>query len=192
MPGVSESRWPHIGQEELFDLWRKHGPGFIHLDNPDRDLLQIRDTFLTWLVYKGVELGRPEEVRIGKRARIQAVKLVQRGVEAEALVTLTLNGRFAEATQVGFSSGDDLLKLPAQATLSALNKLIPVVGFDVEWATTASRGDGLSVALVSISDSADHLIGACSVEGSLPEAGAKAAMAAINRRAEIAAAMMGI
>lgn len=195
---LNDTKWPHIGQEELTALWHHHAPAFIRLDDLERDLPRVRDTFLSWLAYKGVDLGgRPTE-RLGKRIRIERVSLTNQGDQALTEVVLSLKGETAEGHRKGSPLHDEIIRQSAEATLDAINALIPVVEFGLEQAFTAG-GNGqeiMEIAVVVVRDpeggTSERYVGACPITASVPEAGAKATMAAINRRTEIAAAMLGI
>ena len=195
---TTSDRWPHIGPDQLRLLWEKHAPNFIRLDNVDEDLPRFRETFLTWLTYRGVlGLGSKTEDRIGKRARIERVHLAYRGPEAQTEVALSFDGNSFAATRWGPPLPEQLIRSSAEATLEALAHLLPVLNFNVEHAV--SVGNPISptgqIALVQVREPDDitgqSYLGACSVSASLTEAAAKATLAAINRRAEIAAAMIG-
>lgn len=192
---LNSSRWPQIGREELLTLWRQHAPDFLTIDDMDRDLPRIRDTFLAWLQYKGVDLGQEGGVRLGKRARIERVALTRRGEIAETVVAMSLGSRSAEASREGHGSTDEVIRLTAEATLDALNDLLPVVAFGVEQVYNINSDPIHQIAMVVVKDPEssgnDRFVGAAQIHASVPEAAAKATMAAINRRAEIAAAMLG-
>lgn len=191
-------RWPHIGPDQLRMLWEKHAPDFIRLDNVDEDLPRFRETFLTWLTYKGiVGLGVRTEDRIGKRARIERVHLAYRGPETQTEVALSFGGNIFAATRWAPPLPEQLIRSAAEATLEALAHLLPVLSFSVEHAV--SVGNPISptgqIAIVQVREpegiTGERYLGACAVSASLTEAAAKATLAAINRRAEIAAAMIG-
>lgn len=194
---LTSTRWPHIGQEELLTLWHRHAPGFIRIDDVERDLPRVRDTFLSWLSYKGVDLGGESTERLGKRIRIERVSLTNQGGEALTEVVLSLKGQEAEGHRRGSPLHDEIIRQSAEATLDAINTLIPVVGFGLEQVFTAG-GNGQDIAEIAVvvvrdpeSGPSGRYVGACPITASVPEAGAKATMAAINRRTEIAAAMLG-
>lgn len=195
---LNKIRWPHIGQEELLALWHQHTPGFIRLDDVERDLPRVRDTFLSWLSYKGVDLGVNPSERVGKRLRIERVSLTKKGEEALTEVVLSLKGEMAEGHRRGSPLHDEIIRQSAEATLDAINELIPVVSFGLEQAFTAggNRQDLARIAIVVVRDPesghSERYVGACPITASVPEAGAKATMSAVNRRTEIAAAMLGI
>lgn len=195
---LNSTRWPHIGQEELLTLWQRHAPGFIRIDDVERDLPRVRDTFLSWLAYKGVDLGGDPTERLGKRIRIERVSLTNQGDQALTEVVLSLKGEMAEGHRKGSPLHDEIIRQSAEATLDAINALIPVVAFGLEQAFTAG-GNGQEIAQIAVvvvrdpeSGPSQRYVGACPITASVPEAATKATMAAINRRTEIAAAMLGI
>lgn len=177
-------------------LWQQHAPDFLMVDDLERDLPRIRDTFLAWLQYKGVDLGQDAPVRLGKRARIDRVAFTRRGESAETRVAMSLGSRSTEAVRTGNGSTDEIIRLTAEATLEAINGLLPVVAFGIEHVYNINHNPVHQIAMVVVKDPEssghDRFIGAAQIHASVPDAAAKATMAAINRRAEIAAAMLGV
>lgn len=177
-------------------LWQQHAPDFLMIDDVDRDLPRIRDTFLAWLQYKGVDLGQDSPARLGRRARIERVAFTRKGDTAETRVALSLGSRSTEASRVGNGTTDEIIRLTAEATLEAINGLLPVVAFGVEHVYNINHNPIHQIAMVVVKDPEssghDRFVGAAQIQASVPDAAAKATMAAINRRAEIAAAMLGI
>lgn len=191
-------RWPHVGPDQLRMLWEKHAPDFIRLDNVDEDLPRFRDTFLAWLTYKGVtDFGVRVEDRLGKRAKIDRVHLAYRGPETQTEIALSFGENSFAAVRWAPPLPEQLIRSSAEATLDAMAHLLPVLNFSVD--NAVSVGSPISptgqIALVQVSEpegiSGERYLGACMVSASLTEAAAKATLAAINRRAEIAAAMIG-
>jgi len=195
---MSPDRWPHIGPDELRVLFEEHAPAFIRLDNVDEDLPRFRETFLAWLTYQGiVGLDVKTEDRMGKRARLDRVHLAYRGPETQTEVALSFAGNSFTATRWGPPLPEQIIRSSAEATLEALSHLLPVLSFSLEHAM--SVGNPISptgqIALVQVREpegiNGDRYLGACAVSASLTEAAAKATLSSINRRVEIAAAMIG-
>src|SRR5688572_10587480 len=110
---MNSTRWPHIGQDELIALWHRHSPGFIRLDDVERDLPRVRDTFLSWLAYKGVDLGGDQKERLGKRIRIEKVSLTRKEDEALTEVVLSLKGEVAQGQRRGSPLHDEIIRQSA-------------------------------------------------------------------------------
>lgn len=186
------NRWPHIGPDELRALWERHAPPFLRLENPNSNLPEIREVFLSWLAETGVELGDPdpEMPRRSRRLRLDGVRFVKRGFEAETSVALSLNGHETEVRRTGRAHPHEILRLSAETTLEALHQLIPTVEFGLDKAFTIepALASPNSIAVVVVRDtlnrSAEHFIGAADLSVSEPEAAAKATLDAINRRVE--------
>lgn len=194
-PLVGSTRWPNIGREELLALWRSHAPSFITIEDVERDLPRIRDTFLAWLHYKGVDLGQEQSFRLGKRARLEKVSLTRKGDGAVSTVTMSLGSRHAEASREGLATNEEMIRITAEATLQAVSELLPVVTFTVEQVYNIGKNPVSQIAMVLVHDPdsyADRFVGAAPVKASVTDAAAKATMSAINRRAEIAASMLGV
>lgn len=188
-----QERWPHIGPEELRDLWDKHAPAFLRIDDLDETLEGIRDSFLAWLAGSGVDLGPPHAPGPRRRARLDRVSFTRLRDAVEAEVELSLNGVSVRAQRRGGTAADEAVRLPAEAALEAAGELFSLVEFTIEEAYTATRSDGdphvVAIVLTRRAGDgffADPCVGACRIAGSVPEAGAKAALDAINRRLEMA------
>ncbi|MCA1841088.1 MAG: hypothetical protein ABR507_09460 [Actinomycetota bacterium] len=193
---MTEERWPHIDEERLKELWGQYAPSFLKVDDVDRDLVLVRDAFLSWLWIKGIDLGPIRPARLGPRARIDSVRLTRRGPEAETEVNVSLRDMHAGARRIGSAIPEEITRLSAEATLEAMNTLLPVVGFALEQVFTigSPSTDLAPIAIVVVREpsgrSPDRYVGACPINASVPEAAAKATMAAINRRAEYAAGLI--
>lgn len=190
--------WPHITNARLLELWERHAPDFIRLDDVERELPAMRESFLGWLEEKGVELG-PKHVTEStareiprRRVRLEQVGLTRKGSTAETLVAMSLADTTAEAKRTGPGVPDEIVRMTAEATLDALRDLLPDLSFGLELAFTVepSRAGAESVAVVLVRDSGrgnERYVGACAVVASAPEAAAKATLQAINRRTEAGA-----
>lgn len=192
---MAHNRWPNIGPDELRQLWERHAPPFLKIDDPDRDIPKFRNVFLGWLEEIGVDLGPANPVRKpGRRLRLEGVSFVRRGVDAETAVALSLNGTSTEVRRSGRASPDEILRLSAETTLDALHQLVPTVGFGVERAFTVEPAlptlNTITIVVVrnTISRPPEQFIGAADVSASSPEAAAKATLDAVNRRVERATA----
>lgn len=188
---MARNRWPHITAQELKALWERYAPPFLRLEDPERNLEQFREVFLSWLEETGVDIGAPEPLRrASRRLRLDGVRLVKRGFEAETSVSLSLNGRGAEVRRAGRAIPDEILRLSAESTLDALHQLIPRVGFGLDRAFTIEPAltPPNAIAIVIVTDTlsrpAEKFIGAADISVSGPEAAAKATLDAINRRVE--------
>lgn len=190
---MPRNRWPHIGEEELKALWERHAPPFLRLESPDQSLPELREVFLSWLESTGVDLGAQPTPTRGRRLRLDGVRFVKRGFEAETAVTLSLNGNEAEVSRTGRAQQGEILRLSAESTLDALHQLVPNVGFGLDRAftiePTLSPMSSLdAVAIVVVHDTRSRpiqqFIGAAGLSVSEPEAAAKATLDAINRQVE--------
>lgn len=191
---LPRERWPHIGPEELRELWERYAPPFLRLDNTERDLPELREVFLSWLETTGVDLGSPEPSELfyarPRRLRLESVRLVKRGLEAETAIALSLNGRQAEVRRSGPGISAEILRISAETTLEASHQLVPGVSFGLDRAFVIDQpiSPPRSIAVVvvrnSLSRPAEQLIGAADLSVSEPEAAAKATLDAINRRVE--------
>lgn len=190
----SQDRWPHIGPKELRALWDMHAPPFLRVDDIDNALPSLRLPFLDWLEQKGIELAHIHPMRHGKRARLDRVAVRKAEESLEAEVILSLFDRTVQTSQHGSAATENLIRLPAQAALDGLRLLLPIVEFSIEEAFViptggAEEGEIAIVVVREPEQTGPKFVGACSVTSSPPEAAAKAALAAINRHAEIAAGL---
>lgn len=188
---MARNRWPHIGPKQLRELWERHAPPFLKIEDADRDLVKFRNVFLGWLEESGVDLGPPESVRrVGRRLRLDGVSFVRRGIDAETGVALSLNGTSTEVRRSGKAMPEEILRLSAETTLDALHQLVPSVGFGLERAFNIEPAlptlNAITIVVVrdTISRPAEQFIGAADLTVSAPEAAAKATLDAINRRVE--------
>lgn len=188
---MARNRWPHIGPKQLRELWERHAPPFLKIEDADRDLVKFRNVFLGWLEESGVDLGPPESVRrVGRRLRLDGVSFVRRGIDAETGVALSLNGTSTEVRRSGKALPEEILRLSAETTLDALHQLVPSVGFGLERAFNIEPAlptlNAITIVVVrdTISRPAEQFIGAADLTVSAPEAAAKATLDAINRRVE--------
>lgn len=183
--------WPHIGPDELLDLWEQHAPTFLKIDDVGNSLSKVRVPFLTWLSEKGINLGARRPPRSAGRTRLEAVALSWLEDRAEATVSLSWEGREATGQIHGPLTTADHVKLPAEATLVALNKLLPVMDFKLD-RSFIIRDEGATdpLVFVVVTDATkSQFVGACLAAGSVPEAAAKASLDAVNRYADMAAAL---
>ena len=190
----SVDRWPHIGSKELRALWDMHAPPFLRVDDIDNALPSLRLPFLNWLEQKGIELAHIHPMRHGKRARLDRVAVRKADEALEAEVVLSLFDRTVQTSQHGSAASENLIRLPAQAALDGLKLLLPIVEFSIDEAFVVPTGgaEESEIAIVVVRESEQtgpKFVGACNVTSSPPEAAAKAALAAINRHAEIAAGL---
>lgn len=187
---MPRNRWPHIGERELKSLWERHAPPFLRLESPEKNLPELREVFLSWLESTGIDLGPPASLPRGRRLRLDGVRLVKRGFEAETAVTLSLNGNEAEVRRTGRAQENEILRLSAETTLEALHQLLPNVGFGLDQAFTIEPAVSVkeAIAIVVVHDTRGRLsqqfIGAAGLSVSEPEAAAKATLDAINRQVE--------
>jgi hypothetical protein len=185
---MTEVSWPHIGPAELRALWEEHAPSFLRLDDVE-SLPNIRESFLTWLSEKGFELGSVLPTRSIIRARLERVTLTRRGEAAETEVVISLASKAIEAKRIGPALPDEILRMSAEATLDAVNQLFPPLNFDVESAYRINpEYDPIAVVVARnhTTNITERIVGACSITASTTEAGAKAALDAVNRRVELA------
>lgn len=184
---MTDERWPHIGPEDLRRLWEQHAPGFIPLEDVERDLPQMRDQFLAWLESKGIDLGQPSTGSEARgRVKLNGVGYTRRGIDAEAQISMTLGSNSSEARRKGPAIPDEILRLSAETTLDAVNELVPGFAFGLESAFTVDHtyaDDSVAVVVVrNFGRMSERYVGACQVSASMPEAAAKATLQAINRR----------
>lgn len=202
--GKYANRWPEVDDELLRALWLEHNPAFLKLDEPwEESLKKVRIPFLTYLESIGVPLERPERqvdikevvmaARSGHRMKLETVDYRRSGNSAQAMVAISLRGKTAEGWSTREVVGNHVIWLPAEAVMKAAHALIPVIDFEIVSAFSASTSLGSrdDIAVVVARDPekviGNRLVGACEITTSEPEAGAKAALSAINRHAEIAA-----
>lgn len=188
-------QWAHITDSRLLELWEKHAPDFVRLDDVQHELPAMRDSFLVWLEGKGIDLGPKHEVEpttpdpSRRRVRLEQVGLTRRGSTAETLVSMSLADTSAEAKRSGPAVPDEIVRMTAETTLDALRDLLPHISIGLELAFTVepTRPDTDPVAVVLLRDAGRgqrRYAGACPVSASAPEATAKATLQAINRRTE--------
>jgi hypothetical protein len=190
-----KDNWPHIDALRLRSLWDRHAPPFLHLDDVDSELPKIREQFLIWLEGKGlVDKPGVQVITSRKRIRLTQVSFSRSGLSTETEVSLALDDATSAVKRQGIGAGDDLIRLPAEATAEAIRQILPIVDFDIESAfTLAARNQRQPIAIV-VAQSENHqlerYVGACTIWASAAEAAAKATLAAINRRAELAATLV--
>jgi hypothetical protein len=190
-----KDNWPHIDALRLRSLWDRYAPPFLHLDDVDSELPKIREQFLIWLEGKGlVDKPGVQVITSRKRIRLTQVSFSRSGLSTETEVSLALDDATSAVKRQGIGAGDDLIRLPAEATAEAIRQILPIVDFDIESAfTLAARNQRQPIAIV-VAQSENHqlerYVGACTIWASAAEAAAKATLAAINRRAELAATLV--
>lgn len=194
---TQDDRWPEISHEDLISLWHRYAPSFIRLDDPTTQLPRLRSAFLQWLEDKeilqpGVPIDEPLTTP-RRRIKLQEVSSTHLRHEIETMVQVGLEGRVGQALRRGVSNGVDAIRLPAEATAEAINRLLPVIDLRIEDAYSLQSAPPRRPVAVVVATSPDdrhqRFVGAAAIHGSASEAAAKATLAAINRRAEIATAL---
>lgn len=187
-------KWPYIDAQRLRVLWDRYAPSFLHLDDVETELPLIREQFLLWLEGKGL-IDKPtvQVITERKRIRLAEVSFSRSGLLAETQVSLSLDDSRSAVRRQGQGTGDDMIRLPAEATAEAVRQILPIVDFDIESAfSLGPRNRRHPMAIVvaqSENGQAERYVGACAIAASAAEAAAKATLAAINRRAELAATL---
>lgn len=189
---MTEDRWPHIDDRRLRELWEQFAPSFLVLDDVERGLPRIRIPFLTWLEDKGLlplaEVSRHPR----RRVRLAEVRFTRLPDEAETEVTISLDRRDVKVSRRGRPVGDSLIRMPAEAAIEGVHRLLPIVDFQVEEAYALEDPSHEPIAVVVArngSTPGERSVGAVAITVSAPEAAAKAALAAVNRKAEIATSL---
>lgn len=188
---MADDPWPHIGPDELKALWERYRPPFLRLDDPEQSLPRFRHAFLVWLEAMGIDIAPKERMpRLTRRLRLDTVRFVQRGADAETAIALSLNGSSIEVSRAGRATPDEIIRMSAETTLDALHHLVPKVGFGLERAfiVKSPSGTPAPIAIVVVRDTqslpAAQFVGAADLSVSASEAGAKATLDAVNRRVE--------
>ena len=190
-----KDNWPHIDSLRLRSLWDRYAPPFLHLDDVDSELPKIREQFLIWLEGKGlVDKPGVQVITSRKRIRLTQVSFSRSGLSTETEVSLALDDATSAVKRQGIGAGDDLIRLPAEATAEAIRQILPIVDFDIESAFSLAAHNQRQPIAIVVAQSENHqlerYVGACTIWASAAEAAAKATLAAINRRAELAATLV--
>jgi hypothetical protein len=189
---MAENRWPHIDEPKLRELWEQFAPSFLVLDDVEAGLPRIRIPFLTWLEGKGLLPMADVSRHPRRRVRLTEVTFTRLPDAAETQITVVLDQRDARVSRRGRAVGDDLIRAPAEATIEAVQRLLPIIEFQVEEAYALERPQHEPLAVVIARNGvapSERYVGAVTITASAPEAAAKAALSAVNRKAEIATSL---
>lgn len=189
---MAGDRWPHIDERKLRELWEQFAPSFLVLDDVETGLPRIRAPFLTWLEGKDLLPMADVSRHPRRRVRLTEVTFTRLPDVAETQITVVLDQRNASVKRKGRAVGDDLIRIPAEATIEAVQRLLPIVEFQVEEAYALEQPLHEPLAVVIARNGVvpgERYVGAVTIAASAPEAAAKAALSAVNRKAEIAASL---